>query len=883
MRRTILCILLQTVVAVLYAQSSPNLRTFTVRDGLPANAITSVRQDSHGLIWVATWNGLCCYDGYQFTTFQSDPLGTDDALSTNRISAIQPDSRGNVWVRTYDNGLYLLDTECCQFFNVGLMVQKKYGETIKVRNIYSLPNGHVWVTDEQEQMNLRINDRHPLNIDSIEVWGRKGRPIRGTFIRKVETDAQGREWMITDQGMMRYGSKEFRKDVFTNYPNGDTSHRGSDAEAYVSKHQVGKHFIDCQGNLWYWSAHGLSMVSFRKSFLSLLVREKANEIRSVLCRRDGTIWAGGKDGVLDIYNAKKEAVGHQDFPVGIYAMMEDRNGYVWIGTRGNGIYQIAPDGKSTRHFTRDDNNRYSLSCNDIFDIDQDEQGNIWIATWGGGVNLVKNEGAEVRFLHKDNEMTAYPKEGFNNIRRITHTGKGCVLASTTWGLMTFPSTEKRAGMLRFYLTRHINGDTTSLQSSDVMQALVTKKGDVYVATMGGGIQQVTSKDLLQENLQLRIQRAMDQGAGNALSMTEDREGNIWITRESEINRYNIRSGLLERFDACSDGNVVELTEAKTIMDAKGQLWLGATDGVLTFYPQEMTKSQYRPRIIVTNVQYQGEQVSQPLLYREILDIQDVEHRNLSIRFAALDYGDNYLLQYAYRLDGDKQWNYLGRNPHISFNELGAGWHRLTIKSTNADGVWCDNETVLTLYVQPTLWERVWFRILVLLLLIGLSTWAVISFLRRRQQQKERERRLENIMRQYRELQESFKGKGTKEYKLSEPEIANPDEEMMDKLMAYIEKRIGDEDLKIDDMAEAVGMGRTVFYGKVRELVGVSPSDFLKQIRMQRAEQLISKSKMTFAEIAYSVGFTDPKYFTKCFKKQTGMTPSEYRSKESDGE
>ena len=107
--------------------------------------------------------------------------------------------------------------------------------------------------------------------------------------------------------------------------------------------------------------------------------------------------------------------------------------------------------------------------------------------------------------------------------------------------------------------------------------------------------------------------------------------------------------------------------------------------------------------------------------------------------------------------------------------------------------------------------------------------------------------------------------------------------MGDKLMAYIEKRIGDEDLKIDDMAEAVGMGRTVFYGKVRELVGVSPSDFLKQIRMQRAEQLISKSKMTFAEIAYSVGFTDPKYFTKCFKKQTGMTPSEYRSKESDGE
>ena len=50
--------------------------------------------------------------------------------------------------------------------------------------------------------------------------------------------------------------------------------------------------------------------------------------------------------------------------------------------------------------------------------------------------------------------------------------------------------------------------------------------------------------------------------------------------------------------------------------------------------------------------------------------------------------------------------------------------------------------------------------------------------------------------------------------------------------------------------------------------------------MQRARQLISKSTMNFSQIAYSVGFTDPKYFTKCFKKETGMTPSEYREKEA---
>lgn len=51
--------------------------------------------------------------------------------------------------------------------------------------------------------------------------------------------------------------------------------------------------------------------------------------------------------------------------------------------------------------------------------------------------------------------------------------------------------------------------------------------------------------------------------------------------------------------------------------------------------------------------------------------------------------------------------------------------------------------------------------------------------------------------------------------------------------------------------------------------------------MQRAEELIVKSKMNFSQIAFSVGFSDPKYFTKCFKKETGMTPSEYRQKKQE--
>ena len=116
----------------------------------------------------------------------------------------------------------------------------------------------------------------------------------------------------------------------------------------------------------------------------------------------------------------------------------------------------------------------------------------------------------------------------------------------------------------------------------------------------------------------------------------------------------------------------------------------------------------------------------------------------------------------------------------------------------------------------------------------------------------------------------------REWKLESPQIADADQEMMEKLLRFMEEHIADEDLKIEELAEAVHMGRTVFYGKIKALVGMSPSDFLRRLRMQRAEELIARSKMNFSQIAFRIGFSDPKYFTKCFKKETGMTPSEYR-------
>ena len=878
-------IILLTVLAVLTVVGQPRYRqrTFTVHDGLPSNAITAIRQDHNGLVWIATWYGLCLYDGTRFTTFPGNGWGDTDALSTHRISMIEIDSRDNVWLRTYDGGLYLFDTRECRYHNMKELLRKAFGKTISPRNIYCLPTGYTWITDEKTELNLRIDDRYPTLADCMKVIGSKD--IYGKYIRKVEVDKRGREWIITDMGMKRYGSREVKKGVFTNVSDGNADSWNEYVRLFPD---MDKRMIDQQGNLWFSSPKGLTLVNFSTQHARLLPVELSKPTRAVVCLRDGTVWAASTGGVVTVYGKQGNATGDyslqrtlRNFAEYIYTMYEDRRGNLWIGTRGQGLYRLSADGNVVGHYRHSDDDRYSLSHDVVFDITEDESGHLWIATYGGGINMVADDGSGFsdavvpRFLHAGNEMKQYPMDEFAKVRRITHDGRGTMLVSTTGGLLTFPSTARNVQSLRFCKTRNVEGDTTSLRTSDVMQVLVCGDHSIYVATMGGGIQRIVSGSLLHDQLKMQSVREMNRGAGNVLSMVEDKQGGVWIVRESETDLYDIKTGQLEQFAVNNIDEQTILTEAKPAVGQDGRVWMGAMGGVLTFDPKRMQKSRFVPHIVYTSCLFQGERELHSILNNTVLTIEDVGQRNVTVNFAALDYRDNYLVQYAYRMkESDDGWNYIGCEPRVSFSGLSPGRHTLVVKSTNCDGVWVDNETELVIDVRPMLWERLGVRILLLLLVIALVTAAIITYLNHRRTLHEREQRLENLLRQYSELQHRVPTR--KGYSLKEPQIEDADERMMNTLMKFVEQHIGNEGLKVEEMAEAVGMGRSAFYGKVKELVGVSPSDFLRQMRMQRACQLLTKSKLSISEIAYAVGFNDPKYFAKCFKKDMGKTPSEYR-------
>lgn len=111
-----------------------------------------------------------------------------------------------------------------------------------------------------------------------------------------------------------------------------------------------------------------------------------------------------------------------------------------------------------------------------------------------------------------------------------------------------------------------------------------------------------------------------------------------------------------------------------------------------------------------------------------------------------------------------------------------------------------------------------------------------------------------------------------------PEMSSNDRKFMDKLVDLMEKNMDNGELVVDDLVQELAVSRSVFFKKLKTLTGLAPIEFIKEMRIKRAVQLIETGEYSMTQIAYMVGINDPRYFSKCFKQKMGMTPTEYRDK-----
>ncbi len=146
--------------------------------------------------------------------------------------------------------------------------------------------------------------------------------------------------------------------------------------------------------------------------------------------------------------------------------------------------------------------------------------------------------------------------------------------------------------------------------------------------------------------------------------------------------------------------------------------------------------------------------------------------------------------------------------------------------------------------------------------------------------KELVARVKNLIALRRKLRERF-SKGVP-LKPGEIAVTSMDDTFLQRLMAVVEKRMGDEKFSVEELGHEVGMSRVQIHRKLTALTNHSASEFIRHVRLHRAMDMLMKDAGTVSEIAYSVGFSSPAYFTKCFHEQFGKTPAEIRKSPKGG-
>lgn len=137
-------------------------------------------------------------------------------------------------------------------------------------------------------------------------------------------------------------------------------------------------------------------------------------------------------------------------------------------------------------------------------------------------------------------------------------------------------------------------------------------------------------------------------------------------------------------------------------------------------------------------------------------------------------------------------------------------------------------------------------------------------------------RIRNIIENRKRILREFKARSAEESRLAAEKTLSPDEEFLRKAIDCVYDHLSDSDFDRDAFAAAMGASASTLYNKLRSITGMNVSAFIRDIRMKEAHKLaLTRPDMRVSDLAYHVGFKDPKYFSTCFKKEFGVQPSEF--------
>ena len=944
------------ITIALHAQRFVN----TTLDG--AQAVYAITQDTSGVVWLGTDNGLYSYDGYHdyrhfashtFSHIRINALGFEGSmlyLATGNgmlkfdtqkgiyASAPAMESDGGKGSKKVARELRVLDMKgrkdafgndvyAILHTQKGLLVGSLAGLRLNQRQILLTPGAQplvnalaydakrhcYWIGTEGA---LYCADQALQNFSKIAA-------LDGNSVKCLDEDQDGNLYIGTDNGLYRMAM------------NNSLEHFVHDSrnEATIPNNIVWSCYVDKWQNVWIGTDHGLSRLSthtyYRFTSLDKITFSgEGNCLHAILQTRSGDWWMGGTNGLIhyaegvrvqgaasEYQNVVWYKQNNPSAPLAhnrVRKIYEDKEGDVWICTdHGINLYQKST-GKLLNFIVYDKTGKYSTAW--AYDILQDQMGRMWMASYQGGV-FVLDKQRLLAAISLSSAATAtcvadyhFSDKGKNalsglHIGQLVLDGKGFVWASSYNHLDRIDT--------RTLCISHIPGNDA------INYLMKSGNGNVWVgynASVKCFMVNLPMKGKELESKEWKID-------AKVVSMC-DVENKVWVVAGNVCSVLDPENNSFRFFIPMESPNNIYYSKLNH------EVVMGGNDGFISIRADLSMPKDDKAQLLLAGIVVNGRQTQDVLLDENIEGTPGVspvglktlvlkhDENNFTLQLSDLPFADHPTAVYAYRLEGsDHEWHYLDKGDlDITYNGLSYGDYHLTVHMVDGEGNIGDEVYQLEISVLPPWYLTIWCKLFYLTLLIVCIVWVINAHFVRKQlkeAKKQKEEILEQVqarMKFYANLADELKNAAAHrsfdevnhlvvsnldvnasdsesesamivnfngQQTTPEVEIDELDKKLLDEIKETIEENMVDSDFNVSMLQEKMGMGNKQLYRKLKALTGQTPVEYIRDMRMQKAAKLLKAGKFSVSEVMYTVGFSNSSYFSKCFSKAFGMTPTEF--------
>ena len=676
------------------------------------------------LLWFGTEeHGLVCYDADRdlFNRFVGSSVFSK--LSEDRLVTMI--AKGNLlWIGTNNGEIILYDKAMGEFSKHKLPAQYANAEIRQLKVDY---RDQLWIITNEFGI-IRFDSEYK-RFKSYRLTPEELETFTDYENTEILEDSKGMLWLgVHNVGIQLYDRVADKFIRYSYDPIDRSSLRSNVVECL---------FEDREGTIWVGTStfgKGLSkIISTDPDFLyvkplKFQTNRIQNIIRSLHHDSYGYLWAGSKSGKVYIYDTDLKLVSTLEKNVGknftghnVYSIKEDKKGHIWLATKGGGLFKskqtvkmVFPryDKLTFENFSYAKENENSLiNNNSCYDMAFDKWDRLWVATYGGGLNMIdfrSNPKGESTFFTSKNSGVSGDKT-----RDICIDNNGRMWLGTTYGLNYLDLYEK-ATIDSADISKILVDDNkeNNLTYNDIAMVTESSKGEIWLATIGGGINVITNPK--EKNFRIKSILQKDGLSGNIVySILEDNKGKMWIGTEYGLSIYEPLNDRVLNFGKKQGLPEIFFSESTCALSPQGTKIFGTVNGFYVI-KKDITENLKKPSAIyftsfqLYNKEVSPAQASSPLTksitYTKALSLKHFQS-NFALEFASMSFLAPESNQFMYKLDGfEEVWNMAGTDHKATYTNVPPGDYVFKVRSANNDTTSDISEATLRIKILPIFWR-----------------------------------------------------------------------------------------------------------------------------------------------------------------------------------